>query len=651
MRRSGLIISLIVTIAGLALAYLTIGRPLRNASYDLPFALFRESTADTNVVIVQLDDRSYQELGQNPAAFARSLHAQLIQALGKAGARAIIFDILFFDRRAAAAENAAFVAASTNFGPVVLAAAMLTRNQNGIRETKPELAEPPLDQLPWGLAALTVQGDRAPRLHNPGTERFPSLSWRALELLNPGEKPEPREKIRWLNYYAPHPFPRISFCDIILNPSNFAELIHDKTIFVGRATEAGYAGEEKEQFRSPWTRIDDDFIYGVEVHALTFANLLRKDWLDHAPVLELCVILLSGLAAGYFLPLGKPLPALGVAIILMGLIFAAGCIVQLYSNLWFAWMIPVTVQVPLAFAAAILVSSVNAYVEVKNLEHSLALHLSPERARQLARRRELLRPGAQTEVVSILFTDIQNFSLVCDRTRPGELIPLLNQYFESVLPCIKNTQGTVLKLIGDSVFAMWNAPEPQPNHAELACRAALLLRENLVHFEAENESLRLRTRVGLHTGKASVGNFGSRDRFDYTAMGPAVNLASRLEGLNKYLGTDILVSDDVLEQIHNSLVTRALGHFRFKGLDRVIKVHELIGSAEVAEVSRPWRKKFSEALRLFCDAEFGAATVAFGEVLALRPNDGPSRFYLERAVEYQKNPPREWFAEIRMDEK
>src|SRR5262249_51802738 len=149
------------------------------------------------------------------------------------------------------------------------------------------------------------------------------------------------------------------------------------------------------------------------------------------------------------------------------------------------------------------------------------------------------------------------------------------------------TDGTLVKYIGDAIFAFWNAPEAQPDHAWRACEAALRFRELDEHRSADPP---LHTRIGIHTGPARVGNFGSLDRVDYTALGEAVNLVSRLEGLNKYLGTDCLISRDTREAAGDRVVVRGLGLFQLKGFGNPVEVYELVSWPSQEESSRPWRE-------------------------------------------------------------
>src|SRR5262249_50258730 len=156
-----------------------------------------------------------------------------------------------------------------------------------------------------------------------------------------------------------------------------------------------------------------------------------------------------------------------------------------------------------------------------------------------------------------------------------ELATLMNHYFEqAVAQCIHATDGTVVKFIGDAIFAFWNAPDTQIDHPLRACEAALRFRRLL---PLKVHGLPLRTRMGIHTGLARVGNFGSVQRVDYTAFGESVNLASRLDGLNKFLRTDCLITRATHDRLEDRLITRRVGEFQLKGFATTVEVFELIG--------------------------------------------------------------------------
>jgi adenylate cyclase len=227
---------------------------------------------------------------------------------------------------------------------------------------------------------------------------------------------------------------------------------------------------------------------------------------------------------------------------------------------------------------------------------------------------------------------------------------LMNNYFETaVANCIWPTDGTVVKYIGDAIFAFWNAPDLQVDHQVRACRAALHFSEQPKH---QINGKPLNTRIGLHTGVANVGNFGSRERYDYTALGDSINLAARMEGLNKYLGTELLISGDTRNGIDEQFTTRFLGFFRLKGFEKAVEVHELVGRGERKDESKIWRESFAEALSYFQKGKLDGAQAAFRRTIELKPQDGPSRYYLARIEELRSETlPADWKGEIELKEK
>ena len=217
-----------------------------------------------------------------------------------------------------------------------------------------------------------------------------------------------------------------------------------------------------------------------------------------------------------------------------------------------------------------------------------------------------------------------------------ELASFMNGYFQNIVSnCIHSTDGTVVKYIGDGIFSFWNAPEAQTDHALRACDAALRLCE-LEQMTMNGKPVR--TRVGIHTGVANVGNFGSRERVDYTALGESVNLASRLEGLNKFLDTQSLISAATQTIVGDSLVTRRVGLFTLKGFDKSVEAYEIVGRAASAENTKAWRAMFEQALRNYEEGDFELAIMGFRGVLEVKPGDGPTKFYLERIEDASREP-------------
>jgi adenylate cyclase len=325
-------------------------------------------------------------------------------------------------------------------------------------------------------------------------------------------------------------------------------------------------------------------------------------------------------------------------------------LVFVQQRLWFPWMIIVAAQIPVALLWSVSFNSVQMYVQNRLYQQSLEMYLSPKLVKKFSTDRTLLRPGAQKQVITALFSDIADFTSISEGMDSDDLAHLMNHYFDTaVTHCIHVTDGAVVKYIGDAIFAIWNAPEHQHDHALRACEAALLFRE----LPAKQVNGRpLATRLGLHTGVANVGNFGSASRVDYTAVGETINLASRMEGLNKYLGTRILISAETQKELGGRFLTRFLGPFRLKGFERPVDVHELVGRMDQAEAMRPLHEAFSQALSLYQQKDFTLAQMGFRRVLEISPSDGPSEFYLKLISELRERPlPEDWRGETQLLEK
>jgi adenylate cyclase len=383
------------------------------------------------------------------------------------------------------------------------------------------------------------------------------------------------------------------------------------------------------------------FSAGVEVQATAFLNVMRGDWFTRLSFsAETWLFLICGLVFGTGLIRFHPVWATAISAGGLAALFVAAYLLLDKKLLWFPWLI-VVVQIVVALGWSVLFNSVQLYVEKRLYEQTLRLYLPPKLVRKFSKTREFLKPGAVTQRLTLLFTDIADFTSMSEGMDPNALAELMNAYFAiAVGKCIHPAEGTVAKFIGDAIFAFWNAPDEQQNHAVLACEAALLFREQAT--QPIKERL-LVTRLGLHTGEANVGNFGSEERVDYTALGENVNLASRLEGLNKHMGTFCLMSGATRAAVGDNLVVRPLGSFQLKGFEGLVAVHELVDRPDQAERSREWREAFAEALNNFEQRNLEFAELGFRRVLDLKPEDGPSKFYLHRIAEMARESlPENW---------
>jgi adenylate cyclase len=655
--RSGVTTALVTSLLGFVVWYYQVR--LTRLSYDLLFA-FKPRAIPSEAVVIYQDDVSYDILKQTRRRpWSRTLHTDLLDRLQKEQARGVVFDILFDEESDPESDRLLRQAIKSN-GKVVLAGEMIYTDDLGVpmEKIRRPLESFATNAASWGLATMACHDDNTVRVFYPGTPELPSLSWRAAELAGAAvcQPPDTRGQERWLNYYGPtRSIPHVSYHQAWYTNGTAPGFFRNKMVFVGAHLQTGFGGEAKDSFRHPYLTSPRaaEPMPGVEVHATAYLNLLRHEWLTKpSGAAEGFLILLFGLGFGFlvvqFRPRGAILVSLGTILGLLA-VCGLGCG---WFKWWFSWLVPIAIQIPIGFTGSVLFHFARLHTEMSVLEHSLSQHLDPARVRQILRNPDLRKPGGNYITISILFSDIAHFSRISGRMHPEDLIRLLNQYFETSLSLLHVHQGTIIKLLGDAIFAIWNAPVPQADHQQKTCLAALQLRDALANFSTGQGSLPLRTRIGLHTGQAFVGNVGSLARVDFTAIGENVNLASRLEGLNKHLGTDILASRDIQKSVENTIDCRMVGYFRLQGFDRVVEVHELIGPIQSIEVNRPWKECFADALHHFHRRGFDAAEAGFRKTLQLRPDDQPSLFYLQQIELLRlQPPPYEWAGEIELKEK
>lgn len=636
----GLIGALLSVLAGVAVYQNPWSRALENSSYNLLFPS-RPIEPVEDAAIVYLDEESHKELNQKfNQAWDRQLHARLVEQLTAAGAKAVVFDIVFSDPGPDNAADDRFAAAIKANGRVVLAADVVA-TAYGVGGVAAKSVTPPWEKFSEvagaiGSAEMMADADMIIRQHLPAStdDLLPSLSWATAEMLKlPTTSTEfSRLRSRWVDYYGPpSTIPNVSYHRALTEINESTNRFRDKVVFVGARTFTKFAGERKDEYRTPYSAWfpDHPFMAGVEIQATLFLNLLREGWLMRlSPAHERWILLLVGLLAGAGLTQLRPAFASVVTLLGIVAVIASAWYAFVGPRVWFPWVIVVVVQLPLALIWSLLFNTLRLYFENRLLGVTLGQHLSPSRVKQLLKTRDVLTPGAEKTELSIMFTDIADFSVLSEQMDSDELAQLMNEYFEAAIACVHETDGFLVKLIGDALFVIWNAPIAQPDHRERAARTAMLLQQRLVAFGASGKKRALRTRIGLHTGVANVGNFGSATRFDYTAIGENINLASRMEGLNKHVGTGVLATGETAGPLDGLVDIRMLGHFRLKGFQRAVAVHEILGPASQAESTRAWRETFAVGLRHFQKREMDRAREAFTKTLELRPDDGPSLFYL-----------------------
>jgi adenylate cyclase len=274
--------------------------------------------------------------------------------------------------------------------------------------------------------------------------------------------------------------------------------------------------------------------------------------------------------------------------------------------------------------------------------------------RRIAEDPDAVNLGGQELVGTAVFTDIKGFTSIAEGMSAEATAAMLNAYFSDATRHVFDAGGTLIKYIGDAVFAIWGAPIRRDDHATQACIAALALARAQEGDGGNGGPVaRLVTRIGVHTGPMLVGNLGSAQRFDYTAIGDAVNLASRIEGLNKAFGTRALASGETIRATDGRFVTRPLGRVRVVGRNEPVELHELIATRD--ETVRGEGKLFDAFAAARADFEAGRfAEAAAGFRAALAASGGTdlaSAFFVESAERLAASPPPSWDGVVVFDTK
>lgn len=303
----------------------------------------------------------------------------------------------------------------------------------------------------------------------------------------------------------------------------------------------------------------------------------------------------------------------------------------------------------------------NSMQTMKTAIAAFASYVPKALVRNLIASGEGVQLGGEKREVTILFSDILEFTAISERMDPDDLFPFISEYFSAISSIILEHRGTVDKYIGDSIMAFWNAPVPDDQHTLHACEAVLRARERAAEMNrawAAEGKPELRTRFGVHVGEAIVGNIGSADRMNYTVLGDAVNLASRLEGVNTLYGTRIMVSEDVYAGAKGRFVFRPVDVVAVKGKSQATTIYELVGArgsasshaAGAAETSRC--EAFEAAFALYRSKQWGKAKVAFAALAESDSDDPLAAFYVERCQSLIDAPPAgDWDGVTRFDTK
>lgn len=649
---------------------------------------------DDQILIVDIDARSIDKLGRFHN-WSRARLAELVAGLHAGGVRAVVFDLLLDagpDSSADAqllaalqasgrvvagagfsvADSAAFLYAMRT-PPVELAGAALAFAGDSCVLWPQERLESGLPGLQsvarWGFVNARPDPDgvirRAPLLASFGGQVWPSLAlaaavpalgWsglavqagpRTLTFTDPdgaGRRSlshDGRGNLL-LRYRGPwRSFRTVSFYDVLEGrlPAGF---LQNKIVLVGSSL-AGLADLKPVPLQAAFP--------GVEIQATVLSNLLAGDPLRATGWRGLgLMLLLAALPSALAFTQRRAWLGLLLLVATAGLLWA----VSLAALAGWGLLLPVALPASaglLAGGGALVQRLLGEERQRRWLAGAFSRYVSEEVLQELLRHPERLCLGGERRTLSLLFCDIRAFTSMSERVPPAELGGLLNRYLTVMSQLILEQGGTLDKYIGDAIVALFGAPVEQEDHARRALLAALAMQERLATLRAEFSGTpfeELEIGIGVHCGPVLVGNFGSDLRFDFTAIGDAMNLASRLECLTKSYGCRILVSPDILAAAGPGFHHRLLDHVRVMGKQTPVELHELFAPGlERGELCHSF-----EAARLrYATGDFSAGAAALRSHLELFPEDAPARALLARCDLLAGSPRSGWDGVWQMDRK
>ncbi len=462
----------------------------------------------------------------------------------------------------------------------------------------------------------------------------------------------------FLNFYGPpgtvSTVPYYQLLEDAKRPKNESARfdLRDKVVFIGLSE--GLRPEEEEGFHTVFSQSSGIDISGVEIAATAFANIL-----ENAPVQPLDI---RAQLVGVFL-WGA---VLGILCVSLSTSMAAGCVLVLsllylllayfqfnQNGVWYPLVIPLFLQSPLSFMGTTIWKYFEVNRERQNIRTAFEYYIPNDVVDQLAKSLSNIKTGRKLVYGICLFTDAKGYTSVSETMDPEELSSYMNKYFEVIFEPVRKNSGIGLELKADSMLAIWTKDHPDNTLKNLACHTALDIIQAVDEFnQFYSSSPLLPTRIGIHSGYISLKFIGAIDHYQYQPVGDAVNTASRMEGLNKHLGTKILVSEEVLAQLDDFLVRR-LGQFILAGKSKPVAACELICRIEE---STEWQKNlceiFTQALDAYQRQSWNEAIAGVSESVEMHSKDGPSRFYLERCEKFKENPPDNvWNGVVRLDTK
>jgi adenylate cyclase len=639
-----------------ALVSLTpVGRQVERKLLDSMTVASASNNSMFPITLVGIDEASFAELGlQWP--WPRSLHAELIDKLAAAGAAVIVFDVVFSEP-SRSEDDKSFAEAIHRAGNVVLAADRVYRESSSVRQWSR------LDPLPAfteagaqvGLASVALDPDLVVRQMPESSDAL----WRTVVVRLIREHPDitpnlglsPGAMIRYVG--CDHTFPYVSYHEVVNPTDSIPEgFFKDQVVIVGRDVKAAPDVEsaQADLFATPFLASTGWLTPGAEVHANIIETVLARSAIVRLPnAATVALLALVAAASAFAMRRWQPLWSLLAGLAIIGALVVAVWGAFVTWNLWVPAGSALTIA-PLMYISLGGWSYRAEQARRKEITRAFSLYVTPQVVDQLIAHPERINLGGERRELTIMFTDLAKFTTISETLSPERVTHLLNRHFTDMTDIVLEHDGTVARFIGDAVMAFWGAPLDDDDQAYRAVASAMAMQKAMQAMRADfiKEGLpAVHMRIGIHSGSAVVGNLGSAKRFDYTAIGDDVNLAARLEGINKLYGTGIMVSSATAQKIEeraeNKIALRLIDRVIVKGKSQAVEVFTPCDDAQIIDLSE-------QAIRRFRHREWDAAASSLHELLAIAPEDGVAKLYLERIAEFRLAPPAaSWDGAVELD--
>ncbi|MBS4029661.1 MAG: adenylate/guanylate cyclase domain-containing protein [Ignavibacteriales bacterium] len=669
----------------------------RRYGYRGPIAVPQESL---NVVIVEISQESFQSL-PHKYPWPRSYYGHVVRNLKRAGALAVGFD-MFFDQPNTEHpdDDEEFKRAILETGIIVVGARIQPRSSSYTLSNE-NYGNIFFDvDSAVGFANILPDDDGLYRSYRPFVYDqsrnifYPTLAFGCLNKVFgkppfnvPTERkndfvfnniviPKNEDVNIFVNYYGPdYTFRHFKFADVI----DDHEFMTTEEIDIGAEIntfddpDIGYLAsgvfknkivligstmpEEKDLFPVAFSKgkhIGDNLMYGVEIHANVIQNVLDNNFLNKESQ-WINLFLVALFCSGTFLTVIKfrslkfryqvvaEILGIGFIICEAGLYVFVSFYLFKYFN-YVTILFDPLLAVAVGYVGAIVYSYLTERKQKTFIKGMFGQYLSPAVVNELVEHPDKLRLGGERRELTVLFSDIVQFTSISEKLSPEELVTMLNDYLSAMTDIIFVHKGTLDKYIGDAVMAFWGAPIPLENHAILAITTALEMQKALLQMREKSNELGtpfLDVRIGINSGEMLVGNFGGKNRFDYTVISDSVNLASRLEGANKQYRTKILIGEQTYYLVKDNVIAREIDKLLVVGKSKPVTVYEILGlkGEKKDSLQENFLEVYASALATYRKREWKSAIELFQQALALVLHDYPSKMYIERSQQYLITPP------------